>query len=184
MPRQITRKSIAGRDIFICDNFVEEAMAARIGQMLPHLNYLRKEASRPGTPVSGAVAEIPPQMLANEPFFGEMRRFGEEMFPGEKFDVERAYVNNTVYGDIYFPHRDCLGNLNNITVLYYGNLVWHSDWGGETVFFNESLDAEVVVSPRANRVVVSRGAILHRGGVPSRACHQERFTIAYKLKSV
>jgi hypothetical protein len=184
MTRQITRKSIAGRDIYVCDNFVDEAMATRIGQMLPSLHYLRKESSRPGTPVSGAVSDISPQMLASEPFFSEMRRFGEEMFAGEKFDLERVYVNSAVYGDVYFPHRDCLANLNNITVLYYGNLVWHSDWGGETVFYNENLDAEVVVSPRPNRVLVSRGAIPHRGGVPSRICHQERYTIAYKLKSV
>jgi hypothetical protein len=184
MNRKITHKTIAGRDIYICDNFVEEAMAVRIGQMLPSLHYLRKEASRPDTPVSGAVAEINLQMLAAEPFFAEMRRFGEEMFARERFEIARVYVNSAVYGDVYFPHRDCDPGLNNVTVLYYGNLVWNTDWGGETVFYNEALDAEVVVSPRPNRVVVSRGAIPHKGGVPSRICHVERYSIAYKLKSV
>src|SRR5262249_3163866 len=161
-----------------CDNFADETVAARIGRMLPHLNYLRKEASRPDLPVSGAVCDISPEMLAAEPFFGEMRRFGEDMFPDEKFEFERVYVNITVYGDVYFPHRDCMAYLNDITVLYYGNLVWKSDWGGETVFFNEELEAEVAVSPRPNRALVMRGAIPHRGGVPSRVYHQERFTIA------
>ena len=184
MTRQIIRKTIAGRDIYICDNFVEEAMAARIGQMLPHLNYLRKEASRPGMPVSGAVADLSPEMLASEPFFGEMHRLGADMFAGEKFELERAYVNSAVYGDVYFPHRDCLAYDNDVTVLYYGNLVWESDWGGETVFFNENLDAELAVSPRPNRAIAMRGAIPHRGGVPSRVYHLERFTIAYKLKAL
>jgi hypothetical protein len=32
-------------------------------------------------------------------------------------------------------------------------------------------------------MVISRGAILHRGTVPTRACHEERYTIAYKLLS-
>jgi hypothetical protein len=39
------------------------------------------------------------------------------------------------------------------------------------------------VSPRPGRVVVARGAILHRGTVPTRACYEERLTLAYKLNS-
>ena len=44
-------------------------------------------------------------------------------------------------------------------------------------------EARLVVTPKAGRMVVARGAILHRGTVPTRACHEERYTIAYKLLS-
>jgi len=68
-------------------------------------------------------------------------------------------------------------------VLYYVNLDWHSDWGGETIFFDDDYDARLVVTPRAGRIVVSRGAILHRGTVPTSTCQEKRYTIAYKLLS-
>ena len=101
------------------------------------------------------------------------------MFAGERFKPQRAYINHSVYGDAYHMHRD----LSAVTVLYYANLFWESDWGGETIFFDDNNDAQTVVSPRPGRMVVSRGAILHRGTVPTRACHEERYTVAYKLLS-
>jgi hypothetical protein len=175
---------VSGREIFICDNFIAHETASQIGNLLKALPYRRSEKSRPDLPVSGAAAEISEQLLANTPFFAQMRRVGEDMFPGQKFEDERVYVNNSVFGDAYFIHRDCDPALRNVTVLYYANLNWHSDWGGETIYYNEDFEAEIAVTPRPGRLVVSRGAILHRGGVPSRICHEERLTIAYKLTAV
>ena len=39
-----------------------------------------------------------------------------------------------------------------------------------------------IVSPMRGRLVVARGAILHRATVPTRDCPVERLTIAYKLR--
>ena len=182
--RRITQKTVAGRELYICDDFVPPQMAAAVGQMLPQLPYSRVERSRPGTPVSGAIAEIMPATYTVEPFFLEMRKLADELFPGERFEVERVYVNNAVHTDVYFPHRDCDAHLKNVTVLYYGNLRWDPDWGGETIFYDDAGDADVAVSPRPNRVVVSRGAIPHKGGVPSGAFGGSRYSIAYKLKAL
>lgn len=180
----VSKKIISGREVFICDNFVSDETASRIGKLIRTLHFQRSEKSRPDLPVSGAAAEITPEHGDHEPFFAEMRRIGEDMFPNEQFVPERTYVNSSVYGDIYFAHRDCEAGLKNVTILYYANLVWHADWGGETLFFNDQHDAELAVTPRPGRLVVSRGAILHRGGVPSRACHEERLTIACKLRAL
>lgn len=182
--RQVKRLMVAGREIFICDSFADADTAVRVGLLLKTLTYTRTERSRDDTPVSGTAAAITDDLLASEPFFGAMRTFGEEMFAGEKFEKERVYVNNTVYGEVYFPHRDCAPELKNITVLYYGSLKWHSDFGGETIFYNDAYDAEIAVTPRPNRIIASRGAILHKGGVPARVCYEQRFSIAYKLKSL
>jgi SM-20-related protein len=180
----VIKKSVSGREVYICDNFIGDEAALRIGQLLKTFSYRRSEKSRPDLPVSGAAAEIGAQLLTRDPFFADMRRLGEDMFPKELFEDERVYINNSIYGDVYFAHRDCDQNLRNFTVLYYGNLNWHSDWGGETIFYNDQHDAELAVTPRPGRIVVSRGAILHRGGVPSRVCHEERLTIAYKLTAI
>lgn len=180
----VVKKTVAGREIYICDGFLADEVALRVGQLLKTLTYKRCERSRPDLPVSGAAAEISGELFEREPFFPELIRLGEDMFPAERFALERLYVNSCLYGDMYFPHRDCDQNLQNITVLYYGNLAWHADWGGETIFFNDKHDAELAVTPRPGRFVVSRGAILHRGGVPSRACHEERVSVACKLRAL
>ena len=181
---QVVKKLVSGREVFICDHFVSDETALRVGQLLKALAYRRSEKSRPELPASGFAAEIPPDLQSSEGFFADLRRLGEDMFPQERFETERVYVNNAVYGDVYFAHRDCDPSLRNVTVLYYGNVTWHADWGGETLFYNDRHDAELAVTPRPGRIVVSRGAILHRGGVPSRVCHEERLTIAYKLTAL
>ena len=60
---------------------------------------------------------------------------------------------------------------------------WQADWGGETIYYNDDEDAELAISPRPGRLVIARGALLHRGNVPTRACYEERYTLAYKLNS-
>jgi hypothetical protein len=182
--RKITHKTVSGRDLFVCDDFVEPQAAAAIGKLLPQLPYRRLEKSREDTPISGGMADIPAPAVTGEAFFVAMRKLGEELFPGERFETERVYVNCAVYGDVYFPHRDCDVSARNVTVLYYGNMAWQPDWAGETIFYNDEGDAELAVSPRPNRAVVSRGAILHKGGVPSRVCYEQRYSIAYKLRAI
>ena len=182
--RQVERAEIGGREIFVSDNFIEAETALRLDRILKGLHYQRAERSRDDTPVSGLSAAISDELLQSESFFAEMRKFGEEMFPNERFEKERAYVNNCEFGDVYFPHRDCAPHLSNVTVLYYANLRWHADWGGETVFYDDKFDARVAVTPRPGRILAMRGAILHRGGMPTRVCYDQRLTIAYKLTAV
>ncbi|HEY4076686.1 MAG TPA: 2OG-Fe(II) oxygenase [Rhizomicrobium sp.] len=181
MSPSVIKKIISGRELYICDHFVDDAMALRVGQRLPGLEYQRTERSRADLPVSGAAAEITENIRRAEPFFDEMRWWGEDLFPGEAFALERIYVNSAVHGDMYYAHRDCQQDRANVTVLYYGNLEWHADWGGETLFFNDRHDAELAVTPRPGRLVIARGAILHRAGVPSKICDRARLTVACKL---
>lgn len=180
---KVARAIASGRDLFICDNLVDPAMVAGIGAAVKGLHYVRKEKSRPGVPGLAASADIDPALLTKDAFFLRLRAIAEKMFPGEALQDLRAYVNCAVYGDNYYVHRDCPEDSKNVTVLYYANLTWEPDWGGETIFYDDDNDAVTAVSPRPGRVVVSRGAILHRATVPTRSCYEERFTIAYKLGS-
>jgi hypothetical protein len=105
------------------------------------------------------------------------------MFPGEALQDLRADVSCAAYGDDYHAQRDSPEDSKNVTVLYYANLTWERDWGGETIFYNDDNDAAMAVSPRPGRVVVSRSAILRRATVPARSCYEERYTIVYQLSS-
>ena len=181
---RVSKRTVSGREIFICDNVFDDQTVLRIGQFIKTLNYKRSERSRPDFPISGEAADVAPNIYTNDAFFIEMRRLGEDMFPNESFEFERVYVNSAGCGDVYFAHRDCGEESRNVTVLYYANVSWHADWGGETLFFNDRHDAELAVTPRPGRAVISRGAILHRAGVPSGVCRERRLTIACKLRAL
>jgi Rps23 Pro-64 3,4-dihydroxylase Tpa1-like proline 4-hydroxylase len=173
---------IAGREFYICDNLIDDATVSDVAAYLSKLTYQRVEKSRPDTPVSGASCEISDEIiLAPGGFFERIKTIAEEFFPKDKMRKLRAYVNSTVYGDMYYTHRDCEPELKDITILYYANLNWDKEWGGETIYFDENYDAQAAVSVRPGRLVIARGAILHRGGVPTSICAEERRTIAYKL---
>jgi hypothetical protein len=167
---------VSGRELFVCDNFIAPTAIMALATSVKNLNFTRSEASLLGMAPTASSAEIPATPLMAE-FMSQLQNIAEELFPGERFRPERAYVNHSVYGDAYFMHRD----LSAVTVLYYANLVWEPDWGGETIYFDDNNDARVVISPRPGRVLVSRGAILHRANVPTRDCQEERLTIALKL---
>lgn len=177
LEKRIDRATVSGREIFVADHFIDPAMVTRVGEYVRTLTYARSETSLAGMAPTASSAEVPATPLMTE-FMIKLKEIAEEFFAGERFRSQRAYINHSVYGDAYHMHRD----ESAVTVLYYANLKWESDWGGETIYFDEDSDARVVVSPRPGRLVVARGPILHRGNVPARDCPEPRLTIALKLR--
>lgn len=183
MEGKVRKVQISGRDLFLCDGLIDAGMTTQLGIAVKGLHYKRSEKSRPDVPALSSAADIDPAVVKGDPFFQRLKAVAGQMFPHETLSDLRAYVNSSVYGDSYFGHRDCPETSPNITVLYYANLIWQTDWGGETIFYNDDEDAVLAVSPRPGRLVVGRGAILHRANVPTRSCYEERLTVAYKLTS-
>ena len=181
---KIRKSMVSGRELFICDGMVEPIMLQQIGSLVRTMHYVRSEKSRAGVPGLVAVSDIAAETIANDTFLRGLRKTVERLFPDEQFTDQRAYVNCSVYGDSYYIHRDCAAHERHVTALYYANLEWQPDWGGETIYYNDEEDAQFAISPRPGRLVIARGAILHRGNVPARNCYEERYTLAYKLNSV
>jgi len=178
----VTHRLIGGREAYLCDNLFDEPTIFRVAEILKTLRYRRVEMSRSGTEISGGSADVPEHISASEPLFSRMKSFAEDTFAARGLHPHRLYVNSTVYGDMYYPHRDFAENEPHLTVLYYANPKWNADWGGETILYSDDGDAQLAVTPRPGRILAFRGAILHRGGVPTRVCFDERLTIAYKLR--
>jgi Flp pilus assembly protein TadD len=180
--QSVMRRVVGTREAYLCDSLFDDATVTRVAALLKALQYRRIETSRPGTDVSGASAEIPEYLAKSEPLFGQMKAFAEQTFDVAGLRHQRLYVNSTVYGDMYYPHRDFDEDDQHITVLYYANPQWSADWGGETILYSDDGDAQLAVTPRPGRILAFHGAILHRGGVPTRLCYEERLTVAYKLR--
>ena len=181
---KIRKSMISGRELFLCDGMVEPIVIQQIGTLVKTMHYVRAEKSRADVPGLVAACDIAPDAIAGDTFLRGLRQIVEKLFPNEQFTDQRAYVNCSVYGDAYYVHRDCAAHERHVTVLYYANLEWQTDWGGETIYYNDEEDGECVITPRPGRLVVARGAVLHRGNVPARSCHEQRYTLAYKLNSV
>lgn len=183
--KPIIRKSIiSGRELFVCDGMVDPILQQQVGALVKNLHYVRTEKSRAGVPGYVAICDIVKERISSDAFLRGLRQIVESLLPNEQFTDQRAYVNSSVYGDTYYIHRDCLPHERNVTALYYANLEWQADWGGETIYYNDDEDAEAAITPRPGRLVIARGALLHRGNVPARNCYEERYTLAYKLNSL
>jgi SM-20-related protein len=69
------------------------------------------------------------------------------------------------------------------TALYYPHLRWHPDWGGETLFFNETRDDLVkAIYSKPGRLVVFDSAIPHVARPVSRKCLELRITLMFKTE--
>ena len=108
-------------------------------------------------------------------------------------NLNSCYTNSLVYGDEGYTHIDAEPHYKEITVIIYLNEIWHSQWGGETVFYSDGYtpdfsDAwyynhEIVKSvlPRFNRMTVFDGSTPHSVRCLSRRCFLPRNTLMFKL---
>jgi hypothetical protein len=101
-----------------------------------------------------------------------------ELFPSAALELQRVHCNLHLYGDIQNPHTD-IGS--GVTALYFANTRWETEWMGETVFYDAVDEPLLAVIPRPGRLVVFDADIVHRGGVPSRACVHPRLSLAMKF---
>lgn len=93
--------------------------------------------------------------------------------------LERVYANFNLFGDQQFAHEDgdCW------TVLAFLNASWGDDWGGELLLYEAGPGSLAwAVPPRAGRMVVFDGNVLHRGGAPTKFCLDGRITLAIKFE--
>jgi SM-20-related protein len=105
-------------------------------------------------------------------------------FPEEKHLLKSAHFTWISPGDTAFPHRDCPKDIGDITAIYFANDVWDKSWGGETIFFNSRRDALFAVTPVPRRLILFRGCVYHRVGIPSQHSRKTRITFALKFRRV
>jgi SM-20-related protein len=93
--------------------------------------------------------------------------------------IFRIYANLNMFGDFQFAHCDGDG----WTALLLANPEWDEDWGGEFIVYGgDGRPYDYAIRPRAGRMLIFDGLIPHRGGVPSKFCHEPRISIAIKFE--
>lgn len=174
---------VEGRPIRVYDGLLNQQDVFRLAAAIEQGGFTHSEVARPETAAFRHWAlKIPLDAAQRLPFYQPTLDAVREFDPQHPYDVYRCYCNYAGFGDMLFTHTDCLPGGTELTGLWYIAPEWNVEWGGETLFFNSQMDAEVAVTPKPGRFVVFDGNITHVGRPPNRICYAPRYTLALKLR--
>ena len=161
-------------EINYIDNFLTEEQHNAVNQYCLNADYKYGESDRfDDTPPTGMVSDILDDSsvynILEENIFNKARELVEDK------EIYRMYVNYFAPSENPYFHID--GGEGDITFLYYPNLKWCIDDGGETQFL---VDKNLYgVLPIPNRLLLFDASIMHRA-TSFRQSH--RFTVAIKYE--
>jgi SM-20-related protein len=177
-------EKVDGRDVFVFDGLVPVEESARYFAAISQAAFKRTESARPdSTEFCHWVCEMPLENLSRTSLWQATELAVAQARPGERFLPYRVYTNYSSYGDTLLTHVDAVAGSRELTALWYLCDRWDTEWGGETLFYSDSGDAQIAVSPRPARLLLFDGAVRHAGKPPNRNCPIARYTFAIKLRT-
>ena len=178
---KIREEEVDKKKIYIIDGAVEQPEIADFFGFVNNLSFKKNERDHDSDQYPIFSVDFKPEFLEETTIGITARKLLDQQYPNQRFDLFRSYINMSHYGDLEYPHRDCHPNGNDITILYYVNITWDYQWGGETMFY-ENGDTRLAVLPTPGRFLIFPGSIEHIGTIPTRACNKSRFSLALKYK--
>lgn len=153
------------------DNFLSKPEHQRVYQYCLKAPYYYGEPDMIGYPPTGMIHNIPGHEFIHKLLNRKTLDTFEFLQP---LKLYRMYVNCFAPGENPYFHID---GESGYTLLYYPNLEWSLQDGGETQFHIE--DSVQGISPVPNRLTIFDASILHRA---TSFRNQYRFTIAIKYR--
>ena len=101
----------------------------------------------------------------------------------KKFKLKKVYANGQTSGQCSCLHKDGLMD-KDYTFLYYVNPSWNSEWGGGTVFCDESGNQINYNFFEPNSAILFKSNIMHVGLEPTSLFESMRITVAFKLELI
>ncbi|MGH8282713.1 MAG: 2OG-Fe(II) oxygenase [Gammaproteobacteria bacterium] len=181
---QATRRhTIEGREVRVYDGLLAANDIRSLTAALEAGAFTRNEYAKPETASFRHWAlNIPLETAARLPVYQPTLTAATEFAGKAAHKIYRCYCNHAAYGDMLFTHTDCLPGARELTALWFIAPEWNVEWGGETLFFDSGMDAQLAVSPRPGRLVLFDGSLTHVGRPPNRICYAPRYTLAFKLE--
>lgn len=181
----VCAREVDGRSAYILDEIFQPDIIQMLYELLRRLPFSLTEFDTAATKQCRHWNyEFPLEALTADPVFriwhGLIVAKTVELFPKVRVDLKRVHCNSHLYGDFQNAHTDLVPG---ITSLYFANSEWNDNWHGETILYNNSGEPIYAVAPKPGRLLMFAGDILHRGGVPSRACFEPRLSVAFKFKT-
>jgi SM-20-related protein len=181
----LTREvKVDGRDVYVFDGLVPAEESARYFKAISQASFTRTESARAGTEFRHWVCEMPLENLNRTSLWQATESAVTQVRPAQRFAPYRVYTNYASFGDTLLTHVDAASEIPEFTALWYLCESWDPEWGGETLFYDATSDAQIAVAPRPARLLLFDGAIRHAGKPPNRNCPVARYTFAIKLRLV
>ena len=176
----VTRRiAIGSKSLVVLDGLFSPSAVASLFQFLERVPYRLNDFDSTETAYARHwKADLPVDLPSAMPELGTCLRIARETFRSDALTLQRLHANLHLFGDAQFPHTDLSGG---VTALYYANPEWREDEFGETVFYDDAREPSWTVAPRPGRLAVFDADIVHRAGVPSRACYAPRISVAFKF---
>jgi len=167
------------------DNFVSREDITLLNSLVKNCAYKYGEVDTAETPPTGLTSEI----ASDNKIFKILFEHIVETAGLINLNCNRSYINIFSPNERAYYHRDYTA----YTALFYPNLSWDINDGGETKFIfptnkintmvtnnnsNNELPVIISVAPIPNRLVVFKGDILHTA---TSFRNEHRFTIAFKF---
>lgn len=158
--------------IVISDNFFDVDSHKSIFEFCQNTKYEVGETDMPGGPVTGMISNISPDSSYYSSFDLAIRKDFKQV-EGKK--IFRMYINLFTSNENPYFHLDGDEGQDAKTFLYYPNLSWDINDGGETQFLVN--DEIVGILPKPNRLIMFNAEIWHRA---TSFRDKLRYTIAVK----
>jgi hypothetical protein len=156
--------------IKILDGIIKKEDQTKIFREIEKLVYVRGERDRDEAfTATGEVSELP----HDNTIFKILKNYVSKHTSLNFKDLKRSYVNKFFPNENPFFHTD---GSKGITLLYYPNLDWNIDDGGDTQFI---IKKEVRgIFPIPGRIVIFPAYLTHRGNAFR---NKVRYTVALKF---
>jgi Rps23 Pro-64 3,4-dihydroxylase Tpa1-like proline 4-hydroxylase len=182
------KEVVVGKDksIHVYDGIFDYSQISGIYNALVNKPFVLKNANRPDVQDMQdrkLVSVLDPSTLDSLHFFdGALDTIIGEQIPSDDYAHFRSYTNLGLYTDTHEVHADHYFDRAGKTLLYYVNETWIKDWGGETVFLDESANEIIYTSSFVpGRVVIFDSNIPHSAKPQSIDGPAYRFTMAMKF---
>ena len=185
--KYVTRSGVVdGSPFFVLDGLFDASEIASTDRFFRSLSYqMNRQSSYDDRSYLYAGTRLPIDL----PMYERIGACVKNLFPHLHLEPRKALSNAIRYGDYQSAHVDTLTlpprkNEIIVTAVYYVNKRWDPAWQGETVFYDKKGEPQHVIAPRPGRVVLSHGTMMHRSGVPSRLCQEQRMSLAVQYRPI
>ena len=158
--------------IVVSDDFFDINSHRLIFEFCQNALYEIGETDMPGGPITGMISNISPESSYYSSFDLAIRKDFKQV---EGKRIFRMYINLFTANENPHFHTDSDEGKDAKTFLYYPNLSWDMNDGGETQFLVN--DEIIGVLPKPNRLVMFDAEIWHKA---TSFRDRPRYTIAVK----
>ena len=165
-------KTKQNREFVVIDHAVELKNRTAINQFVTHSLY---KIGGTDTEYSNYPYLISEYSLGDVESLGLIDIFNNANINITYDDINRTLINLSLSNEPHWYHT----HFNESVILYYVNQDWCQEWGGETLFMNDSLtEIEYASAYTPGRIIIFDGNIPHTLRPQSMIAPTYRFTLA------